>query len=84
MKDKYTALEMQALSQHVHEQGTILQWVDSDHQLADGLTKLQKQDVLKKFLVQGTWRLRMDGALLSAKKRRALQSLESSTAQRHD
>ncbi|CAE7347134.1 RE1 [Symbiodinium sp. KB8] len=84
MKDKYTALEMQALSQHVQEQGSILQWVDSDHQLADGLTKLQKQDVLKKFLAQGTWRLRMDGALLSAKKRRALLSLESSTAQRHD
>ena len=84
MKDKYTALEMQALSQHVQEQGSILQWVDSDHQLADGLTKLQKQDVLKKFLTQGTWRLRMDGALLSAKKRRALQNVESSTAQRHD
>ncbi|CAE7259381.1 RE2 [Symbiodinium sp. CCMP2456] len=72
MKDKYTALEMQALSQHVEQQGTVLQWVDSDHQLADGLTKIQKQDVLKKFLSQGTWRLRLDGALLSAKKRRAL------------
>eukprot|EP00439_Symbiodinium_sp_Y106_P084240 s635_g25.t1 len=53
MKDKYTALEMQALSQHVEEQGTILQWVDSDHQLADGLTKVQKRDVLKKFLISG-------------------------------
>ena len=83
MKDKYTALEMQALSQHVEEQGSILQWVDSDHQLADGLTKIQKQDVLKKFMVQGTWRLRLDGALLSAKKRRALQSQMDSTATRH-
>ena len=77
MKDKYTALEMQALSQHVTEQGSVLQWVDSDHQLADGLTKIQKQDVLKKFLAQGTWRLRLDGALLSAKKRRALHHLGS-------
>ena len=74
MKDKYTALEMQALSQHVEQQGTLLQWVDSDHQLADGLTKIQKQDVLKKFLTSGMWRIRLDGALLSAKKRRALNN----------
>ena len=80
MKDKYTALEMQALSQHVEEQGTILQWVDSDHQLADGLTKVQKQDVLKKFLISGVWRIRLDGALLSAKKRRALQNQVGGTA----
>ena len=82
MKDKYTAIEMQALSQHVQEQGTLLQWVDSDHQLADGLTKIQKQDVLKKFLGNLTWRLRLAGALLSAKKRRALRGAEAGESQR--
>ena len=71
---------MQALSQHVEEQGTILQWVDSDHQLTDGLTQVQKQNVLKKFLTSGMWRIRLDGALLSAKKRRALNSHMGGTA----
>ena len=42
---------------------------DSDRQLADGLTKSAKQDVIKNFLVTGIWKLRVDGAFISAKKR---------------
>ncbi|CAE7185545.1 unnamed protein product [Symbiodinium microadriaticum] len=59
-----------ALSQHIQEQDTTLLWCDSDHQLADGMTKSQKQDCIKKLLVSGIWRLRFDDAFLSAKKRR--------------
>ncbi|OLP85639.1 putative transposon protein [Symbiodinium microadriaticum] len=38
-KDKYTGLELLALNQRLEAQKTILLWCDSDHMLADGLTK---------------------------------------------
>ena len=75
MKDKFSALETLALSQSMTSLSTYLQWTDSDHQLADGLTKIQKQDTLKRFLATGSWRLRHPGAFMSAKKRRALEAL---------
>ncbi|CAE7501659.1 unnamed protein product [Symbiodinium natans] len=71
-KDKYTGLELLARSQHLEAQQTTLLWCDSDHQLADGLTKASKQDVLKRFLSSGMWRIRYDGAYVSAKKRRQM------------
>ena len=80
MKDKFSALETLALAQSMSTLGTQLQWTDSDHQLADGLTKIQKQDQLKRFLASGCWRLRHPGALMSAKKRRALAALGPCTA----
>ena len=33
--------------------GTFLQWTDSEHPIANGLIKIQKQDTLKRFLVSG-------------------------------
>ena len=75
MKDKFSALETLALAQSMTLLGTQLQWTDSDHQLADGLTKVQKQDTLKRFLSSGSWKLRHPGAFMSAKKRRALEAL---------
>ncbi|CAE7345527.1 GIP [Symbiodinium sp. KB8] len=74
LRDKYSALELQALSQHIQEQETTLLWCDSDHQLADGMTKSQKQDCIKKLLLSGVWRLRFDDAFISAKKRRSMQT----------
>ena len=63
-KDKYMFLELLllALSQHLETQQAVLLCCDSDHQLADVPPKSSKQDVLKRFLVQGAWRLRHDGA----------------------
>ena len=72
IKDKYSALELAALQQHITEQGTLVLWCDSDRQLADGLTKSSKQEVIKSFLITGSWRLRMDGAFISAKKHRSM------------
>ena len=77
-KDKYTGLELLALSQHLETQRTNLLWCDSDHMLADGLTKSSKQDVLKRFLAHGTWRIRYDGAFISAKRRRQMLNTEGS------
>ncbi|CAE7470265.1 unnamed protein product [Symbiodinium sp. CCMP2592] len=78
VKDKYTSLELMGISENIQNQGTILNWCDSDHQLADGLTKSAKQDVLKKFLLQGHWRLRHPGAFMSAKRRRILDGADRS------
>eukprot|EP00439_Symbiodinium_sp_Y106_P014973 s9774_g2.t1 len=74
LKDKYTALELQSLSQRLTRLKTSLQWCDSDHQAADGMTKSQKQDSVRKFVTTGTWRFRLDGAFISAKKRRAMHN----------
>ena len=71
-KDKYTGLELLSLRQHLEKQKTVLLWCDSNHMLADGLTKASKQDVLKRFLASGYWRIRYDGAFISAKKRRQM------------
>ncbi|CAE7805002.1 unnamed protein product, partial [Symbiodinium sp. CCMP2456] len=79
LKDKYTALELQSLSQHITEQGTNVQWCDSDHQAADGMTKSQKQDSVRKFVMTGVWKFRLDGAFISAKKRRAMHHESSKT-----
>ena len=76
-KDKYSGLELISLSQHLEAHKTTLLWCDSNHQLADGLTKSSKQDVLKRFLAQGTWRIRYDGAFISAKRRACMLKMES-------
>ncbi|CAE7207895.1 GIP [Symbiodinium sp. CCMP2592] len=72
LKDKYTALELQSLAQRLTRLKTVVQWCDSDHQAADGMTKSQKQDSVRKLVMTGTWRFRLDGAFISAKKRRAM------------
>ena len=76
MRDKYTALELMSVSQHFVEQSTMLQWCDSDHQAADGMTKSQKQDAVRKLVATGRWRFRLDGAFISAKKRKAMNRRE--------
>ena len=81
IKDKYSALELAALQQHIAEQGTLILWCDSDRQLADGLTKSAKQDAIKNFLVTGVWKLRMDGAFISAKKRKSMDRVGESACE---
>lgn len=71
VKEKYTALELMGLVQHIEEQKTKLRWCNSDQQLADGLTKASAQDRLKQFLLKGQrWNLRYDEEFVSAKKTR--------------
>ena len=74
VKYKYTSLELMGINENLRNQKTELCWCDSDHQVADGLTKSAKQDIVKKFLLQGHWRLRHPGAFMSAKRRRALDA----------
>ena len=46
LKEKYTALELMAIVEHMEQQGTELRWCNSDQQLADGLTKASAQERL--------------------------------------
>ncbi|CAE7726789.1 RE1 [Symbiodinium sp. CCMP2592] len=74
LRDKYSALDLMGLSDQIREQETVLEWCDSDWQLADGLTKASKQDALKRFLANGTWKLRLPGAFMSAQRRKAMEN----------
>ena len=79
MKEKYTALELLGLVQHMIEQKTELHWCNSDAQLADGLTKTSAQDRIKRFLVSGQmWNLKYDENFVSAKKiKKSLKEAEA-------
>ena len=73
MKEKYTALELLGLVQNMEKQGTELRWVNSDAQLADGMTKISSQDSIRKFLEEDQyWNLIYDENFVAAKKRRLL------------
>ena len=69
MKEKYSALELLHLVQNMQRQETVLRWVNSDQQLADGLTKMQAQDRIRQFLSNHQlWNLQYDANFTAAKK----------------
>ena len=81
MKEKYTALELMGIMQHIKEQRTELRWCNSDQQLADGMTKASAQDRLRKFLLGGQlWSLQYDENFTSAKKKRKLDNEQAAAA----
>ena len=80
MKEKYTALELLHLTQNMDRQETILRWCNSDAQLADGMTKLQAQDRIRKFLTDDqVWNLHYDENFTSAKRLKSANSRRTST-----
>ena len=69
MKEKYTAIELLSLVQQMDLQKTELRWCNGDAQLADGLTKVQAQDRLRRFLEKGQrWNIVYDDTFTAAKK----------------
>ena len=74
LKDKYTALELMAVSEHLVRQDTQLLWVSSDVQLADSLTKASAADLMVRFLQNDKiWVIQFDPDFISAKKKRQIQ-----------
>ena len=79
MKEKYSALELLHLVQNMQRQETVLRWVNSDQQLADGLTKMQAQDRIRQFLSNHQlWNLQYDANFTAAKKIKSSTSKSSS------
>ena len=71
MKEKYTALELMSVFNHLEAQRTALLWVASDSQLADGLTKGSASEMLTRFF-QGhqVWAASFDPEFVAAKKKK--------------
>ncbi|CAK9026281.1 Retrovirus-related Pol polyprotein from transposon RE2 (Retro element 2) (AtRE2) [Includes: Protease RE2 [Durusdinium trenchii] len=82
MKEKYTALELMAVFNHLEAQRTALLWVASDSQLADGLTKGSASEMLTRFF-QGhqVWAASFDPEFVAAKKKKGKTS---TTATSHE
>ena len=60
-----------SVSENIQRQGTLVLWVSSDAQLADGLTKAAAQDFIRAFLVRGqTWNVKFDPLFQAAKKKK--------------
>ena len=72
MKEKYTALEVLHLNQNIERQKTEVRWCNSDAMLADGMTKLQAQDRVRRFLEnEQLWNVVYDPTFTAAKKLRS-------------
>ena len=66
--------------QNMQRQETVLRWVNSDQQLADGLTKMQAQDRIRQFLQNHQiWNLQYDANFTAAKKIKSSSTKSSST-----
>ena len=74
LEERRTAIEALALRNALDEGNTVVRWVHSHAQIADGLTKgsWQAFGVLKLFLEKQEWRLIYDEHFMSARKRSAL------------
>ena len=73
LDERRTAIEALALRRALEEGGTLVRWVHSHAQLADGMTKASFQafHVLHSFLKCQRWKIVHDERFLSARKRSA-------------
>ena len=76
LAEKRTAIEVVACKQRVQEIGVDVVWVNSDRQLADGLTKPGLSGALVRFMRHQQWKLVHDPTFTSAKKVRARKRAE--------
>ena len=72
LQEKRTALELLAYLQNTEANGTETRWVHGGANLADGLTKIANQPMLKEFLETSTWALVQDPKGMSFKRRKDL------------
>lgn len=70
LTEKRSAIEATGCKVRLHQTNCAVRWVNSDSQLADGLTKPDACDNLRKFQRQGYWKIVFDPEFVSAKKKR--------------
>ena len=78
MEEKRTALELLAIRERLGQAAVSLRWVNSDQELADGMTKPWRHEDLIKALRLAEWRIVYDPAYQSARRVRALKKGRSS------
>ena len=89
LKEKNSAAELMALMENIETTQTVVRWVHSHAQLADGLTKPGARHVLKEFLTTQRWNITYDDKMRSAKVRRKVglhkfeEDYRSATHQEH-
>ena len=66
--DKRTALELMSAKETMTDVGMKCKWVNSESQLADGLTKPGASNMLKLAMRSGRWKIVFDETYTSAKK----------------
>ena len=73
MSDKRTAVEGLALKESIGRTRTLLKWVHSEINVADGLTKFdhRAQSLVRDFLRSPLWRIVFDPTFTSARKVKA-------------
>ena len=70
LEEKRTAIEVLSIRERTQATGVTIRWVDSDQQLADGLSKNNEYEQLLEICQQGAFRLVFDPRFTSAKKKR--------------
>ena len=73
LEEKRTAIEVLTIRERTVETGIQIRWVDSDQQLADGLSKGHQVEHLLDLLVKGVLSIQFDPLFTSAKKKRAMR-----------
>jgi hypothetical protein len=73
LEEKRTAVELLGIKEIIRGANVKARWVNSDQELADGLTKPWKFDQLIKAMQKGCWRIIFDPDFVSARKARKLQ-----------
>ena len=76
LEEKRTAIEVLSIRERTQAAGVTLRWVDSDQQLADGLSKNNEYEQLLEICHQGAFRLVFDPRFTSAKKKRQAAARE--------
>ena len=70
LTERLSAIEAAGCKVRLGQTNCQVRWVNSDRQLADGLTKTDVCDHLRKFQRQGFWKIISDPEFVSAKKKR--------------
>jgi len=66
---KRTAVELVVLKQTLRQTGSVLRWVSSERQMADGLTKISARQLFAERLAHQVYRLVYDVSFTAAKKK---------------
>jgi hypothetical protein len=80
LSEKRTALEVIAMQQKMQSNNSYVKWVNSERQLADGLTKVSASQQLAELQVRGTMKVVFDPEYTAAKKLKAQRKQSVITA----